>query len=155
MPTPIDISDSPSLNFEVIAYRGEPVFSRDAWVKDEKARGGVIVQVPDGFFHGIMAARFGDRPPFVYELPPVWLLVADGVDAATYEFLDWMDWQGIAETNYNQVKAIADIATGAGRTTSNLVASLPSLLKWAAIGLGAIAVVEVVRTIAPRKSPAG
>jgi len=130
--------------FDVIAYRGGIVGSRDGWIRDEKARGGVITQVPGGFFHGIMAARFGSASPYAYELPPVWLLVIDGIDTGTDEFLSFMNYQGVAEEAENQRQDIVDIIDKAPGV-------IVSTTKWLAIA-GVAAVALVVLSYVPHPS---
>jgi len=147
-----DRSDDATLNFDVIAYRGDLVASRNGWIADEKKRGGVITQVPGGFFHGIMAARYGTAPPFAYELPPIWLLIVDGIDTATLEFLDWANYQGVAEAAENQRQGLVDLVTGAGKAAGDLAAGLPSLVKWSAIGLVAVVGLAALQLL-PRSNP--
>lgn len=76
---------APTDNFQVIWYRGATVATRDGWIADAKGRGGVITQVPGGFFHDVPAARFGTAAPYVYELAPAWLLTFDGLQYAVDE----------------------------------------------------------------------
>lgn len=128
--------DDDSSSFDVILYRGAIVASESSWIADAKARGGVITQVPSGFWHDVKAARFGSSPPYTYELPPVWLLVWDGVDLATDEFLSLVNYSGVAAEAENQKQGFTDMVTGA----ANLVTGVPSALKWAAVGvLGLVA----------------
>ncbi len=145
--------DDAGLNFDVIAYRGAPVATFDGWRADVKSRGGTVAQVPGGFFHDVKAARFGYAVPYVYELPPIWLLVWDGIDVSVAEFQQWVNYQGIAEEAENQRQSLEDLVTGAGKAGGALVAGLPSLVKWGAIGLTAIVGLELLRTLAPAHNP--
>lgn len=155
-----DRNDSAALDFDLIAYRGSPVATFDGWRADVKSRGGGVTQVPGGFFVGVKAARFGSSKPYVYELPPVWLLVWDGVDVATYEFLEWADYQGISAAAENQRqdvenigRGVARVVTGAGKIAGDVGAGLPTALKWGAIGLAAVLGLQLVKTLAPRRNP--
>jgi hypothetical protein len=127
-------ADIDGSGYDVTLYRGAIVGSRAAWVADAESRGGVITQVPGGFWHDIECARFGDAPPYLYELPPVWLLVWDGVDVATQEFLELVDYTGIAEAADNQRQDVANIGTGAAGAVNGLFHDAPAVLKYAAIG---------------------
>lgn len=150
-----DQSDDGTLDFDVIAYRGNPVATFDGWRSDAEGRGGVVTQVPGGFFNGVKAARFGGHVPYVYELPPVWLLVWDGIDVADNEFLSWIDYQGIAENADNQLQAVADILKKTPDVIGKTVSAIPVALKWAAVGLLAIVALELLGQLPklPRMNP--
>jgi hypothetical protein len=139
-----DQSDDATLDFDVIPYRGSPVATFDGWRADATARGGTITQVPGGFFANFKAARFGSTVPYVYELPPVWLLALDGVDVADQEVLSWFDYQGIATDADNQLQALHDLLTTAPGKLGDVVTSIPSILKWSAVGLIALVVLSAL-----------
>lgn len=127
--------DDDSSSFDVILYRGAIVASQAGWIADAKARGGVITQVPGGFWHGLKASRFGSAPPYTYELPPVWLLVWDGVDVGTDEFLNLVNYSGVAEYADNQTQGLVDLAKGAGALISSDTIKYAA---WVAVGLVAL-----------------
>lgn len=127
------------LDFDVIAYRGAMVASRDAWLADIKSRGGVFTRVPGGFFHDASAARFGAAPPYTYELAPAWLLIWDGVDVATDEFLSLVHYQDVITSDDNQLQQLATVAHAAS--------SAGDLLQYLPWMIGALFLVNVVGLI--------
>lgn len=126
--------DANGVEFDLIPYRGRIVASLNGWIADVKSRGGVVTQIPGGFFEGIKGARFGSSVPYVYELPPVWLLVSDGIDTAAYEFLDFFHYTDVAEAADNQMQGLVDMIDTAG----TVVGGIPSTLKVVAIGAVAL-----------------
>lgn len=121
--------------FDLTPYRGAIVVSRSGWAADVTGRGGVVTQVPDGVLAGLEAGRFGTSPPYLYELPPLWLMVSDGIDITTDAINELYLDSGILESDQNQIDQVKAVGTAA----SNVVGSIPTIVKW-----GAIAVIGLV-----------
>jgi hypothetical protein len=123
-------------DFDVIPYRGNAVATRAGWLADVKSRGGVGTRVPGGFWHDIEAGRFGSAPPYVYELPPVWLLVSSGIDVASDEFSRVI---GTNDAIYNADNQLRSMASG-----------ITSVVKYAAIGVLGLVALNLL-SFAPRR----
>jgi hypothetical protein len=147
----IDESDDPSLTFDVIGYRGAAVASEAGWQRDVKSRGGVITRVPGGFFQDLEAARFGTAVPYAYELQPIWLLVWNGVDVASDQFLRWADYQAIAVNADNQLQALRDLLDTATGAAKGAVTAIPTAIKLAGVGLGLVVGFELLRALSSHR----
>jgi hypothetical protein len=134
-----------SAGVDVIAYRGAKVGSRDAWIADAKSRGGVITRVPNGFFAGMEAARFGaigNSARFFYELPPAWLVAVFGFSNALDQF-QRMDY----ELNVREDNQLQDIAA-IGDAAINVVQGATKLLPLAIYAVAALAAMYLVVRLA-------
>lgn len=116
------------------------------WTAEVKRRGGAVTRMPTGVMRGKLAARFGAKPPYRYELAPASVIAADAVDNVTNAGSMAL---GHAVETRDVVKAVVvDTAKDALAVPRKALAELLGIPPWMvpalAIGAGALVLTRVL-----------
>jgi hypothetical protein len=131
-----DVEEFDAPPFTVVRYRGSFVWTQLGWVQDAEARGGVgPVPVPNGAFSDLESMRFGAEAPYVFELPPLWWLVEDGVDVYASKFLSLFGVPDISAVGAEQW--LEEKGQSVQQTVADFIAK-PLNIAVAAAGVAAI-----------------